>query len=170
MLECLLILKLFLKCFSSPHFRGKEETDNAEEEFNPLYSSLPAMRPAQPPDYKQAPAYPANVRPPTAELDSRYSSPPLADNRQAYMQHSYSKESFPRVSTCNHLQLNSTPQPQLLDHACIIPLSPSPSSHPNLLQTDILNNQAIMTLLQIMVNLCDPFPNLIHHSGFLVSI
>ena len=128
LLEYLLILKLFLKCFSSPHFRGKEETDNAEEEFNPLYSSLPAMRPAQPPNYKQAPAYPASVRPPTAELDSRYSSPPLADNRQAYMQHSYSKESFPRVSTFNHLHLNpstSTIGPRMHHPSFSLSLQPS---------------------------------------------
>jgi hypothetical protein len=78
---------------------GKEQTDNAEEEFDPLYSSLPATRPTQPPEYKQAPAYPSNtsvVHALPMEMESRFTTP--GNDSGPFMKSSYSKESFPRVS------------------------------------------------------------------------
>ena len=81
--------------------RGKEETDNAEEEFNPLYASLPAQRPSQPPEYKQAPSYPSGtslVRTPmhVSDMDNRFAS--LPPDSSPYLPQSYSKEFYVRVS------------------------------------------------------------------------
>jgi len=65
--------------------RGNVDRDSDEEEgqpeaFNPQYESLPALRPAQPPQYKPTPNYPHGAPLTADDIEMTKVPPPDTDS------------------------------------------------------------------------------------------